>query len=341
MNRRKITPWLLAAGLAGAVVAPAGADTQIDPRLPEYERVAGVSGTITTIGSDTMNNLATLWGEGFIEQYPGVGIEIEGMGSSTGPVALIEGTATFAPMSRAMTASEIDRFEDEFGYPPTVIPVAVDMLAVYVHRDNTIDGLTIQEVDAIFSGTQRGGHASVTNWGHFADGRNLPPSLRNRGISIYGRNAASGTYGYFREHALFGGDFRGSVREQPGSSSVVQGVANEINAIGYSGIGYKTADVRALPLKYAGDERFYQPTAADAGDYPLARFLYLYVNRQPGQELDPLRREFVRYIFSQQGQEVTLRDGYLPVSAEVAAATLESLGLEADFLEEEQEQGEQ
>ncbi len=338
MERRNVGTSVLALGLAVALASPGWAQSQIDERLPEYERVGGVSGTVTTIGSDTMNNLATLWGEGFLEQYPGVRVEVEGMGSSTGVVALIEGTASFAPMSREMTGSEVDRFEEVHGYPPTAIPVAVDMLAVFVHRDNTVDGLTMEEVDGIFSSTQRSGHGSITSWRHFASGRNLPAQLRNRSISLYGRNAASGTYGFFRQNALFGGDFRSAVREQPGSSSVVQGVANEINAIGYSGVGYTTADVRAVPLKFADDDRFYNATAEDAGDYPLARFLYLYVNKRPGQDLDPVRREFVRYIFTQQGQEVTLRDGFLPVSAEVAVEALASIGVEADFLKEEDEQ---
>ena len=325
-------------GMAAAFAAMgsvAMADSLIDPDLPDYETVGGVSGSIVTMGSDTMNNLATLWVEGFISQYPNIQGEVNSQGSSTAPVGLTEGTATFGMMSRRMSNSEADRFEDERGYPAMAIPVAVDMLAVYVHRDNPLEGLTLQQVDGIFSSTQRGGHSSIARWGEVG----LDGEWASRNISLYGRNAASGTYGYFRDNALFGGDFREAVREQPGSSSVVQGVASERNAIGYSGIGYKTADVRAVPLKYEGEDRFYEATAADAGSYPLARFLYLYVNKQPGEELDPLRREFLRYIFTQEGQEATLRDGFLPVSAEIAAEALEAAGIEADFLEEDQDEG--
>ncbi len=323
--------WMAAGAvtlLAGAAVAQADQSAseqqRVDPKLPEYRAVQGVSGNITTVGSDTMNNLAGMWGEGFREAYPNVRIEIEGMGSSAGPVALSAGTANFAPMSRAMTAREIDAFEERFGYAPTALPVAVDMLAVYVHRDNPIEGLTMQQVDGIFSSTQRGGAGNITRWGEAG----LDGNWADQNISIYGRNAASGTYGYFREHALFGGDFKSSVREQPGSSAVVQGVASERNAIGYSGIGYKTADVRAVPLKRADDERFYEASVEDAAGYPLARLLYIYVNHQPGRDLDPLRREFIRFIYSRQGQEVVLRDGFIPVGAAVANDALKALGLD-------------
>ncbi|MEX2673810.1 MAG: phosphate ABC transporter substrate-binding protein [Phycisphaeraceae bacterium] len=320
---------MITAGALVATMSPlAMAQVQVDADLPDYEPTAGVSGNITTVGSDTMNNLATLWAEGFLEMYPNVRVEIEGMGSSTAPVALTAGTANFAPMSREMSGREIDNFESRYGYPATPLPTSVDMLAVFAHRDNPIEGLTLKQVDAIFSGTRRGGLSEdITRWGQLG----LKGDWSNQNISIYGRNAASGTYGYFRENAMFGGDFKSSVREQPGSSSVVQGVASERNAIGYSGMGYKTADVRAVPLKRDGDERFYTATPEDAGDYPLARFLYVYVNHKPGADLDPLRREFVKYIYSKQGQEAVVRDGFIPVTAHVARQALESVGIEADF----------
>ncbi|MFA9480158.1 PstS family phosphate ABC transporter substrate-binding protein [Phycisphaerales bacterium AB-hyl4] len=326
MNKRNWTMQTCAMGVAAVLAAPALAD-QVDSNLPQYEATQGVSGNINTVGSDTMNNLAQLWTEGFREVYPNVRIEIEGMGSSAGPVALSEGTANFAPMSRAMTARENDTFEARHGYVPVALPVAVDMLAVYVHRDNPIEGLSMQQVDGIFSSTQRGGGENITRWGEVG----LAGNWANQNISIYGRNAASGTYGFYREHALFGGDFKSSVREQPGSSAVVQGVASERNAIGYSGIGYKTADVRAVPLKQDGDERYYEATAEDAGDYPLARFLYVYVNHQPGRDLDPLRREFIKFMYSQQGQEAVVRDGFIPVSASVAREALKAVGIEPGF----------
>jgi len=297
---------------------------QIDPELPVYRPVPGISGNLKSIGSDTLNNLMTLWSEGFQAIYPNVRIEIEGKGSSTAPPALIAGTSQFGPMSRQMNQREIDAFTQRFGYPPSAIRGAVDALAVYVHKDNPIQCLTMQQVDAIFSKTRRGGHPTEINtWGQLG----LTGEWANRPISLYGRNSASGTYGYFKEAALFNGDYRDSVKEQPGSSTVVQGVASDRFAIGYSGIGYRTADVRAVPLAARPGATCYgvEPENVYSGDYPLSRFLYIYVNVNPNQPLDPLRREFIRFVYSRQGQEATVKDGYLPVTNAIAQEDLRAM----------------
>lgn len=310
-----------------ALAAPlARANFEIDPNLPDYTRVAGVSGSIKSVGSDTMNNLMTLWAESFRKIYPGARIEIEGKGSSSAPPALIAGTATFGPMSREMKEKESDAFEKKFGYKPTVLAVGIDMLAIYVHRDNPIAGLTLPEVDAIFSKFRRGAfpHA-VRRWGDVG----MTGTWADRSISVYGRNAASGTYGYLKDLALLGGDFRDSVQEQPGSSAVIQGVANDRYGIGYSGIGYKTADVRAVPLASTPGKGFVpaEPRFALTGEYPLARSLWLAVNHQSSKPLDPLRREFIRFILSRQGQIEVIKDGYLPITASMARAMLKAVDL--------------
>ncbi len=323
---------------AGAVAAAVGlcvagvgnAQMTVDPKLPEYVPVVGVSGSLKSVGSDSMNNLMTLWAEGFLGMYPNVQIEIEGKGSSTAPAALIAGTAHFGPMSRAMKGAEEDAFEKKYGYKPTVLRTSIDVLAVYVNKDNPIKGLTLQQVDAIFSSTRRGGFASdIRTWGEAG----LDGAWANLPISLYGRNAASGTYGFFKENTLFGGDYKNAVKEQPGSSAVVQGVASEKAGIGYSGIGYRTADVRPIALARDASSEHYEAVAENAysGNYPLARFLYIYVNSRPGQELDPVRREFIKYMFSRQGQEDVIRDGYFPVDASIARETLKSLGIEVKF----------
>lgn len=318
-------------GAAAAFAASAQA-VKLDPELPEYESVQGVSGNIKSVGSDTMNNLMALWAEGFRAMYPSVDVEIEGKGSSTAPPALIQGTSNFGPMSRKMKQKEIDDFEKSFGYKPVALPAAIDMLAVYVHKDNPIAGLTLQQVDAIFSKTRKGGlSAEINTWGDLG----LTGEWASKPISLYGRNSASGTYGYFKQHALFKGDFRDTVKEQPGSSSVVQGVATDKFAIGYSGIGYKTADVRAVPIAFDAESEMVtaDPVNAYTGEYPLARFLLLYVNAKPGQELDPLRREFVRYVFSKEGQSDVVKDGYFPVTGRIATGALASVGIEAKVRE--------
>ncbi|MHC5209365.1 MAG: PstS family phosphate ABC transporter substrate-binding protein [Planctomycetota bacterium] len=311
----------------GTVLLPVAAQSvKVSEDLPTYEPTSGISGNLKSIGSDTMNNEMALWTEGFGAFYPNVKIEIEGKGSSTAPPALIAGTAQFGPMSRAMKNEEIDKFQSEFGYEPTALPTSIDMLAVYVHKDNPIEGLTLQQIDAIFSKDRKGGfEKDIRTWGDIG----LEGEWASKPISLYGRNAASGTYGYFKKHALFKGDYKDEVKEQPGSSAVVQGVASDKYGIGYSGIGYKTADVRAVPIAPDARADFVEAVAESAysGAYPLGRFLYLYVNHKPGTDLDPLRREFIRYVFSHQGQEQVVKDGYLPVPPPVAAKALRSVGL--------------
>lgn len=326
MKKQVITMAMMAAIGAGM----AQAQVKVDATLPEYRPVQGVSGSLKSIGSDTMNNEMTLWAEGFLSFYPNVQIEIEGKGSSTAPPALIAGTSQFGPMSREMKSKEVDEFEKVYGYKPTALPTSIDMLAVYAHKDNPIKGMSLQQVDAIFSKNRKGGYPNdITVWGDVG----LTGEWAKAPISLYGRNAASGTYGYFKGNALFKGDFKSSVKEQPGSSSVVQGVASDKYGIGYSGIGYKTADVIAIPLsaREGGKTVPATPENAYTGEYPLARFLYLYVNQKPNQELDPLRREFIKYIFSRQGQEDVVKDGYYPVPANVAREALKSVGITPEF----------
>jgi phosphate transport system substrate-binding protein len=311
------------------VLAAATAHAQsvtVDPKLPDYRPVKGVSGSIKSVGSDTMNNMMTLWAEGFLRMYPNVQVEIEGKGSSTAPPALISGASNFGPMSRRMKSKEVDEFESAFGYKPVQLPASIDMLAVYVNKDNPVDGLSLAQLDAIFSKTRKfGADADIRTWGDAGQSG----SWRNSTISLYGRNAASGTYGYFKKHALGKGDYKDSVKEQPGSSSVVQGVASDKNGIGYSGIGYKTADVKAISLSEDHGGEMIEPTPENgyAGDYPLSRYLWLAVNYRPGSEIDPLRREFVKYIYSRQGQEAVVKDGYLPVTAEIAKDALAQIGV--------------
>ncbi len=326
------TNRMMAAALAVAMALTSTtvlAQVSVDPDLTMYEQVQGVSGSLKSVGSDTMNNTMTLWAEGFLGMYPNVRIEIEGKGSSTAPPALIAGSSQFGPMSRQMKAAEVDEFESKYGYPPTSLPAAIDMLAVYANKDNPICemGLTLQQVDAIFSTNRLLGHESdIRTWGEAGVSDS---AWADQPISLYGRNSASGTYGYFKTNVLGNGDYKPSVKEQPGSSSVVQGVSSDAPGIGYSGIGYLTADVCAVPLAHDSGSDPIPATAeyAYTGEYPLSRFLYVYVNHRPGSELEPLRREFVRYMFSTEGQEDVIKDGYYPITNQIASEAMEALGI--------------
>jgi phosphate transport system substrate-binding protein len=326
MSVLAVTAMVLAGATIWAGITLAGA-VAIDAGLPHYQATSqGVSGNIKSVGSDTMNNLMALWAGDFKKFYPNVQVEIEGKGSSTAPPALIDGTSTFGPMSRIMKSEEVDAFESKYGYKPMPLRTGIDMLAVYVHKDNPLQSLTLTQVDAVFSKTRKGGAAAdITTWGQLG----LTGEWADKPISLYGRNSASGTYGFFKEHALFKGDYKDSVKEQPGSASVVQGVASDKYGMGYSGIGYITADVVAVALK-KDDASEAIPAAAEhaySGKYALARFLYMYVNYKPGTELDPLRGEFIKFVMSHEGQESVVKDGYYPVSARIASEDLGKLGM--------------
>jgi phosphate transport system substrate-binding protein len=300
--------------LGGGIVS---AQVQVDPALTPYKAASGVSGNLSSVGSDTLNNLMTFWAELFGKYYPNAKVQIEGKGSSTAPPALIAGTAQLGPMSREMKGSEIDQFEKKYGYKPTALRTSVDALAVFVNKDNPIKCLGLDQVDAVFSKSRRrGAKDDVTTWGQLG----LTGEWASRPISLYGRNSASGTYGFFKEHTLKNGDYKDSVKEQPGSASVVQGVTVDRFAIGYSGIGYATAGVRAVPLTEKDGGKCVDATADNSynGSYPLARFLYVYVNKAPGKPLDPLVREFVRVVLSREGQEAVIKDGYFPIPAAIA-----------------------
>jgi phosphate transport system substrate-binding protein len=306
------------AGAIGVLVLAAGPAfaqaVEVDKALELYTPVSGVSGNLNSIGSDTLNNLMTMWAEKFKEFYPNVNIQIEGKGSSTAPPALIEGTAQLGPMSREMKPTEIDAFEKKYGYRPISFRVALDALAVFVHKDNPVESLAMKQVDSIFSSTRKRGGSDIANWGQAG-----VSALSGQAVSIYGRNSASGTYGFFKEVALKNGDFKSSVKEQPGSSAVVQGIASDAAGVGYSGIGYLTSGVKAVPL--SGDDGVvYEPDYENSlsGSYPLARFLHIYVNKKPGQPLDKLTYEFIRFILSQQGQEIVIKDGYFPLPNSLA-----------------------
>jgi phosphate transport system substrate-binding protein len=312
--------------LGGLLVATAvGAQVvQVDQAIPAYQRGPAVSGNLNSVGSDTMNNLLTYWGEAFAKIYPTVRIQVEGKGSSTAPPALIAGTSQLGPMSRDMKPEEIDAIEKKYGFKPTQVRASLDTIGVYVSKDNPIVSLSMPELDAIFSKTRRGGYPNdITTWGQVG----LKGVWAGKPISIFGRNSASGTYGFFKEHALYKGDFKDTVKEQPGSASVVQGVSEDTYAIGYSGIGYRTSGVRALPIAPKVGTPAVEPDYANvlSKKYPLSRYLYIYVVRDPRRPMDPLTREFVKFVLSREGQEVVVKDGFLPLPASVVQEELAKL----------------
>jgi len=315
---------VMALGLSVATLAAPSVSYASETALAPYQKVSGVSGNLSSVGSDTLANLMTLWAEEFKRTYPNVNIQIQAAGSSTAPPALTESTSNIGPMSRQMKSKEIAMFEHKHGYKPTKVAVAIDALAVYVHKDNPIQGLSIPQVDAIFSSTRKcGTKADITTWGEAG----VKGNLGNKSIQIYGRNSVSGTYGYFKKKALCKGDYKSSVNEQPGSASVVQSVSASLNGIGYSGIGYRTAGVKAVPLTKKDGGAFIEANPANAvdGTYPLARLLYVYVNKAPNKPLEPVVKEFLKLVLSEKGQQDVAKDGYIPLPVAVAQKELNKI----------------
>jgi phosphate transport system substrate-binding protein len=299
---------------------------QVDKDLPEYKPVAGITGSLRSAGSDTMNNVMNAWCEGFKKHYPSVTFAVEGKGSGTAMPALESGAATFGCLSRDPNAAEVTSFQKKFGYKPTTVNSSLDMLAVFVNKDNPIKGLTLAQVDAMYSSTRKlGGKEDITKWGQLG----LKDEWEKEPIALYGRDSASGTYGFFKEHVLGKGDFKDSVKVQSGSSGVISAVAGEKFGVGYSGIGYATADVRAVPLSKDDSGQFVaaEPQNAYSGKYPLWRPLLLAVNRDPTKELDPLRREFIKYVLSKEGQQEVVDNGFLPLPAKAAKKALADAGI--------------
>jgi len=315
---KQVLTGLIVAGVVAASAANATED------LPEYVKTSGVSGSISSVGSDTLANLMTLWAEDFKGIYPNVTVQIQAAGSSTAPPALTQGTSNFGPMSRSMKDEEVQAFERKFNYKPTQIRVAIDALAVYVHKDNPIKGLSLPQLDAIFSATRNCGHPkAITTWGELG----LTGDWARRRLQLYGRNSVSGTYGYFKKIALCKGDYSTRVNEQPGSASVVQSVGASLNGIGYSGIGYRTSAVRVVPLARRDGQPFVVATPANSvtGEYPLSRFLYIYVNKAPNKPLTPLQHEFLKMVLSRRGQADVVKEGYVPLPIAVVRKQLAAI----------------
>ncbi|WGW01923.1 phosphate ABC transporter substrate-binding protein [Vibrio sp. YMD68] len=294
--------------------------------LKPYQKVPSLSGNIFSVGSDTLAGMTTLWVEEFERHYPSINAQVQASGSSTAPPALTEGTAQFGPMSRPMRNREIEAFEREHGYKPTELRVAIDAIGVFVHQDNPITGLNFSQLDSIFSITQRcGGNEPISNWAQLG----IDSDWGQRRMQLFGRNSVSGTYGYFKQNALCGGDFKNNVNEQPGSASVVQSVASSINTIGYSGVGYQMSGVKLIPISKVGQDYIF-PSHDNilSGKYPLSRYLYVYINKHPNRPLTPIEREFIRFVFSAQGQELVRKDGYISIGTDIAKQELQKVGIE-------------
>ncbi|QGM98594.1 PstS family phosphate ABC transporter substrate-binding protein [Methylocystis parvus] len=322
MNRRTFTAAFAAFALS------AGAAFSLDLELSPYKPVMALSGKLKSVGSDTMLHEMELWAEGFKAFYPDVKIEIEGKGSNTAPPALLSGEAQLGPMSRPMTPDEISAFEAKYGYKPTAVLVAVDALAIYVHKSNPIQCLTMEQLDRIFAENPKSGDGkSAHSWGEVG----VTGEWATKPIVMFGRNSLSGTNKFFKQNVLAGGDFKDAVHQEAGSEQVVKAVASDASAIGYSGIGYKTEEVRAVPVAASFGKKCFDASFENTytRKYPLARGLYINILKDPKTPIDTLSGEFVKYVLSKDGQSQAKKGGYYPITRNIREHELARLGLMA------------
>jgi phosphate transport system substrate-binding protein len=296
--------------------APQSDRSSVDPALADFRQGAAVSGVVRSVGSSTLSNLLFRWSAEFRRLYPEVEMHVIGGGSETALPALIEGRADLGPMSRPMREAESERFRQQFGYAPTRLTVAVDAIAVYVNKYNPLRQISLRELDGIFSALPKSGGPPIRTWGQLG----LEGEWAARKIIVKGPSPTQGMYGVFRSTVLQGGSYRLDMRPEPVASSIVQAVATEEGAIGFASQFLEAARTRALAIAREDGGPYLLPDAEHAidGSYPLARKLFIYLNRPPGAALAPAVREFVRFVCSEQGQEIAARDGNFPLGAALA-----------------------
>lgn len=337
---------------AGAVVSAHAeqsgpfAGVMVDPALERYSPAAQVSGGFKVQGSDTMHSLMRRLVLDFQARQPKISIDLKSGGSAKSIAEFLEPPqpgrivakeerakqVLLVSSSRELFDAEVRKFASQRGYEPLAIPIAVDAVALYVHKDNPLKGLTLDQVDAVFSTAHHRGHKQdIATWGDLGLGNGWEKAP----IQLYGRDRKSGTRAFFQEHVLAGGDFKTNLKEEPGAASVILALSRDQLGIGYSGIGLQASSVRIVPLAEIEGMPLIMPSASTVADqtYPLRRLLYLYVDKAPGASLSPAVQEFLTFVKSREGQEAVVRAGFYPLPmdqvAQFAVALRSSLSSEA------------
>lgn len=295
--------WLLAAAVC-ACSGGHGRSAPSEPASPGEQGSAAGGGTLSVKGSDTMVILAQRWAEGFMAGHEGSTIQVSGGGSGTGIASLLGGTADIANASRPMNDRERASLSSDRHVEAVETRVALDALAVYVHRDNPVASLTMEQLAAVYRG-------QTTNWSELGG--------PDRPIVLYSRENNSGTYAYFKEHVLGGADFATTAQTLPGTAAVINAVSRDVGGIGYGGIGYAEG-IRTVPIAGA-DGTIVEPTLENAtsGRYPLSRHLFMYTAGPP----TGLAAEFVSFVTSPEGQRLVAEAGFYPLPADGGSATAE------------------
>jgi len=328
---------LVTVGMAVAEHGPIGKPA-VDPTLTSYNAIRNVSGTLKLAGSDTMQPILSRLVKEFRRYHPNASLSVEGGGSSAAVKEFLDTLPRSKPVSqskadepvllvassRVLSASEVKQFAAKRGYQPTAVPVAVDAVGIYVHQDNPLPHLTLEQVDAMLSTTRHRGYPhELKRWGQLG----VNEGWESRSINLYGRDQKSGTRAFIKEQVLENGDFTLAVHEEPGAASVILALSRDPFGIGYSGIGLQASTVRAVPLAEKEGMPYVLPSAESVMDqsYPLRRFLYLYVDKSPNAALPALVEEFLAFINSREGQQTVIKAGFYPLPVKQVQQSLAAL----------------
>ncbi len=332
------------AGAEHAGLSGAGGPT-VDPAIEPYTNHNGLHGKLSIAGSDTMRPLISKLSAQFLSLHPGAQIAVEGTGSTAAIREFLLGlsyqrrgdkvqsrgtggsnTVELLASSRQLTEDEQKGFESNYGYQALEVPIAMDAVAIYVHKDNPIQHLTLTQIDGIFGKDHKRGQVAINNWSQIGL---LDAPLAQQPIHPYGRDKRSGTREFFKHVALKDGDLIDTVMEQPGSASEIIAIAQDPLAVGYAGAGFSISDVRQVPIAMQSDQNAYLPSVdtVTSGTYPLGRALYLYVKKNPKEKLDPFVAEFLSFVNSRQGQETVARASFYPLTHAQVVKNLQDLGL--------------
>lgn len=289
---------------------------KIDGRLAEYRRVEKLDGKIRSVGSSTLSNLINRWAESFKLLYPAVDVDITGGGSGIAVAALLENRTDLAPMSRPMTTKELADFQAKFGYAPTRITVGFDAIAIYVNKTNPLEAMSLRQLDSVFSASHKRGGETIKTWGQLG----LSGDWAELEIAPKGPAKTHGMYSLFREMVMENGEFRFDLKSEPVSTSIVQDIGAEKAAIGFASYFFGSRRTRPIALSASDSGPYFLPTQQNCaeGKYPLARSLYVYVNKKPGTNLAPPTGHFLGFICSKQGQETAAKEGNYPLTAEIS-----------------------
>jgi phosphate transport system substrate-binding protein len=321
------TCLLLSAALAAAPAGPAAEAPGVDPALPAYQPQGGLRGELHSVGADVMDVVTLGWLELFRAAHPKVTATLEARAPGTAIPALVNGWGHLGPVARELFPHEEEQFREKFGYAPTAVRVATasydhtgtaQTIGFYVNDDNPLASLTLDQVRELYA---KGG--ALSKWGQLG----LTGDWAERPIELWGLKRPSGVANYLQTRVLGGREFRTGINERvnqddvPALDAITTGIASSRYAIGYSGLGSARSGIKVLALAERDGAATVAPTRENvaAHRYPLARFVYIYVNRAPGKPLDPNVREFLRLVLSREGQEVVARQGlYLPLTAALA-----------------------